>query len=99
MCDADWPFDQPPNCLVFTLRSIIFGGKPILRVTHDEDDHGWQFLGLDDAKMTDAAVVCLSEIVEFDPSVLLVADMPPGWYALRFSVDSPWHRCPKPAQG
>jgi hypothetical protein len=37
-----WPFDQPPNCAVLTLRSIVFGGAPILYVSHDADDHGWQ---------------------------------------------------------
>jgi len=40
----DWPFDQLPNCAVITLRRIVFGSAPILHVTHDRDDHGWQFL-------------------------------------------------------
>ena len=38
-----WPFDQPPNCAVFTLRRIAEGIDPILFVSHDLDDHGWQF--------------------------------------------------------
>lgn len=88
----DWPFDQPQNCAVFTLRQIISGGDPILRVSHDEDDHGWQFLSRGDAMMEDAVLVCLSEIVGRDPSVLEVADLPPGWRALRRTVGAPWVR-------
>jgi hypothetical protein len=40
-----WPFDQPRNCAVFTTRQVLEGAEPILHVTHDSDDHGWQFLG------------------------------------------------------
>jgi hypothetical protein len=99
MANPDWPFDQPPNCAVFSIRSIIFGGAPILHVCHDEDDHGWQFLGLDDADVGQAAVVLLKEVVKLDPSVLEVADMPPGWHAWRPSASSPWQRTPQPTGG
>lgn len=51
-----WPFDQPPDCAVISLRQIVDGTQPILHVTHDSDDHGWQFNGLDEVKEEDAAV-------------------------------------------
>jgi hypothetical protein len=92
MNDGDWPFDQPRNCAVITLRSIVFDGKPILHVTHDLDNHGWQFLGIEDADMDDAAVVSLAEIVQRDLSVLQVADLPPGWHAWRPNPAAPWRR-------
>lgn len=92
MANAPWPFDQPPDCAVISLRSIVFGGEPILYVSHDVDDHGWQFLGAGDVKESDAAVVGLEEIVKLDPSVLHVADMPPGWHAWRQSKSSQWQR-------
>jgi hypothetical protein len=88
----EWPFDQPPDWAVISLRSIVFGGGPILHVTHDEDDHGWQFLGAGDAEESDAAVVGLGEIVKLDPSVLEVGDIAPGWHAWRRSQSSPWQR-------
>jgi hypothetical protein len=90
----DWPFDQPPNCAVITLRPIVFESAPILRVTHDSDDHGWQFLGLEDARVEDASVVCLSEILRLDPSIRELADLPPGWHAWRRAVGVPWTREP-----
>jgi hypothetical protein len=89
-----WPFDQPRNCAVLTLRSIAFDGAPILLVTHDAEDHGWQFLGLDGAAPADAAVVALEEIVQLDSSVLEVADLPPGSAAWRESKSAPWQRSP-----
>jgi hypothetical protein len=94
MPSSDWPFDQPPNCAVITLRSIVSGGEPIVRVSHDADDHGWQFLGACDADADDAAVVSLGSIVKRDPSVLEVADIPPGWRAWRASTSAPCQRGP-----
>lgn len=87
-----WPFDQPPNCAVITLRQIIEGGAPIQHVTHDSDDHGWQFLTLADAKEEDALIVCFSHVVELDPSLKKLADLPPGWHAWRESATSEWIR-------
>jgi hypothetical protein len=96
MANADWPFDQPSECAVITLRSIVFGGAPILHVTHDEDDHSWQFLGAGDADANDAAIVGLGEIAKLDASVLEIADMPPGWHAWRRTKSSPWERSRRP---
>lgn len=97
MTDTVWPFDQPPNCAVFSIRPIVFGGEPILHVCHDEDDHGWQFLGLADADVEQAVVALLKEVVRLDPSVLELCDMPPGWHAWRVSACSPWQRAPRRA--
>lgn len=88
----DWPFDQPPDCIAISLRRIVFDGEPILHVTHDLDDHGWQFLDLADAEPDDAAVVAMRNIVNIDPTMCEVADLPPGWHAWRESQSSPWQR-------
>ena len=66
--------------------------KPILLVTHDAGDHSWQFIGSTDASMKDAMLVCLEEIVKLDLSTLEVADLPPGWRAVRQSPKHPWIR-------
>jgi hypothetical protein len=91
-----WPFDQPRNCATFTMRQILDGSEPILLVSHDEDDHGWQFIGTSDASMVDAKLVCLDHIVRLDPTVLEVADLQPGWQAIREFVGGPWLRRPHP---
>jgi len=91
-----WLWDQPPNCAVITLRAIVKNGAPILHVTHDLDDHGWQFLDGRDVKMEDALVVSLSSIADLDPSVVRLVDLPPGWRAWRRSKSEPWTREPNP---
>jgi hypothetical protein len=89
---ANWPFDQPPRCAVITLRPIVFDRAAILHVSHDKEDHGWQFLGLEDADLDQAAVVSLEEVLKLDHSIREVADLPPGWHAWRQSKSSPWQR-------
>ncbi len=79
------------------MRQILDRTEPILCVTHDADDHGWQFIGSTDASVSDGRVVCLEEMVHLDPSVLEVADLPPGWQAVRDRVGAPWMRRPRPA--
>jgi hypothetical protein len=86
----NWKFDQLPNCAAITLRSILFEGAPILHVVHDLEDHGWQFLGLDDADEKDIALVAMREIVELDPTVQEIAHIKPGCRAWRHSHESEW---------
>jgi len=63
-------------------------------VSHDADDDGWQFLDGKPVDVANAALVGLGEIVRRDPSVLEVADVPPGWSATRATKTSPWQRRP-----
>ena len=88
----DWPFEDSPNVAVITLRQILEGSAPILHVSHDEEDGGWQFLTGDTPAETDAKVVALSTIVRIDPSVVELADLPEGWVAVREAPDAPWKR-------
>jgi hypothetical protein len=92
-----WPFDQPCNCAVFTQRQIMNGLKPILHVTHDLDDDGWQFLDGRDAKSADVMIVAFEEAVSKDASLYELADMQPGWHAKRKSVLDPWIRAIDPS--
>jgi hypothetical protein len=77
---------------VFTLKRIIRGESPILRVCHDEDDGGWQFLDGGEVSTKDASLVSLRTITRIDPSVLELADLPLGWVAERVSPGEPWQR-------
>ena len=42
--DEGWPFDDSPNVAVITTRQVTEDNAPILLVSHDEEDGGWQFL-------------------------------------------------------
>jgi hypothetical protein len=89
---TDWPFDDPEDTEVFCLTRILRGTCPLLLVTHEEDDGSWQFLDGEHVFEKDAAIVCLGEMVQFDPSLRELAGLPLGWYAWRAGPDQTWQR-------
>ncbi len=68
-----------------------------MAVHHDEDDDGWQFIGASAASENNGCVISLEEAVNLDPTVLDVAEIPPGWFASREDSKSEWtsHRNPR----
>jgi hypothetical protein len=93
--EGEWPFRSPQDLAVITLDRILDGRNPILYVTHDEDDGGWQFLDGDDVSEEDARVVGLAQMAKHDPTIRQLADLPIGWYAVRESLGGPWQRSPR----
>ena len=90
---AEWPFDQAPNVAALTVRSVL-EGDPILHVSHDIDDDGWQFLDGRDVDVDEGRVIGMAEALRLDPTLREIADLPPGWIARRETPGSPWHREP-----
>ncbi len=88
----DWPFRDSENTAVFTTRHVVDDGAPILRVSHDADDGSWQFHTGGTPSAKDARILALREVVELDPSVARLADLPPGWVAVRSGVGAAWER-------
>ncbi len=94
MNDA-WPFADPPNLAVVTMRSIIEDGRPILLVVHHADDSGWQFLDGEDVTEEDARVVSSYDAISRDASLRnLVISLPTGWQAWRSGPDQAWQTLP-----
>ncbi|MGW8192386.1 hypothetical protein [Sphingomonas hankookensis] len=93
---GDWPFADPPDVAVFTTRAIVEDGAWIASISHDAEDGAWQFhdAGAGSADMAEARVVSLLSIVERDPSVRSILDLPPGGRASRDASGSPWTRDP-----
>jgi len=92
MVSADrWPFAEPRNCATFITAQVLERLEPILHAVHDENSE-WQFIGSTDGTLENAKIIALHEAVELDSSVLQLADMPPGWHALRHSPEEPWKR-------
>jgi hypothetical protein len=87
----EWPFEDPPNTASITTRQVL-EGAPVLRVTHDADDGGWQFLCGTTNDTADGRVVGLGRMCDRDGSLLEVADLPEGWHAWRERVGAPWRR-------
>lgn len=92
-----WPFADPQNVAVFTSKEIVEQTLCIQYVTHDFEDGAWQFHGIDGPPDNDneARLVSLKTIVDMDPTVKELANLPLGWIAWRAKPDSRWHRKPK----
>lgn len=86
-----WPFADPPNVATITVRQVL-EGSPILYVSHDADDGSWQFLTGDEPQEKDGRVVALGTVVDLDPTVTELADLPLGSYAWRDTLGAPWQR-------
>jgi hypothetical protein len=87
-----WPFTDSEETEVVTLNRIVRGESPILLVSHDADDGGWQFVDGGQVFEQDGEVVLLGEIAQLDPTVLDLADLPTGWHAWREGPGQPWRK-------
>lgn len=101
MNKQSWPFADPENVAVFTNTFIVREGHLITHVYHDDEDGTWQFhcMHPETGSSQHMMVVALSEVVELDPSVLLLHDLPCGWRAVRESRDADWVREPQEETG
>jgi hypothetical protein len=85
-----WPFKLDPHTRTFVSRCVVEDGAPILRV-YREADGDWQFIGpVHDPELDGCKVVCFHCVVERDPTIKLVADLPIGYCAGRNRVADSW---------
>lgn len=90
---GEWPFPAGKNRATFITRPVLEEAHPILFVYHDADG-AWQFLCGTTHATTDARLVSLDTVLQLDPSLAAVADLPTGWNASRSTPNSPWQRQP-----
>ncbi len=86
-----------PNGLVITTRQVMEDGWPILLVTHDDEEpRGWQFVnGHGDTDDPGNGIpVHVQHVLDLDPSVGKLSDLPAGWRARRESAGGEWTREP-----
>ena len=89
---SEWPFDQGRNVSSLTTRQVLREGFPILHAVHYSDDHSWAFTCGTTDDPDDGLVVGMDCIVELDPTLITIADLPPGWLAQRDFVGGEWTR-------
>jgi hypothetical protein len=92
MAVDDFKFNEKRNVAVFTVKQIFKERKPILYVCHDEEDEAWQFLPGELVEEKDAMVVTLEEVIEHDPTINELHDLPMGYYAERKFVGDKWQK-------
>jgi hypothetical protein len=93
-----WAFSDSKSLGVITTSRVLDEGAPVLLVTHDADDEGWQFLCGTTNDPEDGRIVHLGEMIKMDETLLDVADLPLGWMAERDEVGGEWTRYPNPRQ-
>lgn len=77
--------------LAYVCSHVFDARRPVLLVSHEDGE--WQLLcgGAHDPDET-PRVVGLQHLVERDPSLQELLDLPPDWEAERESTGSPWVR-------
>lgn len=84
-------FSEDMNVAVFTTRFVLKDREPIQNVFHHEEDGAWEFTSATQAiEDKDYMVVALQEIIDYDPSILELADLELGKSAYRPALDKPW---------
>lgn len=96
--DPNWKFKDGPHTGVFVSTSVHQRTEDITFASHDLEDGAWQFLGDSMSDGVSAQLVCFHHIIDNDPTVAELSDLPLGWYAERESVGAPWIRREKPPQ-
>ncbi|WP_425251655.1 immunity protein Imm33 domain-containing protein [Janthinobacterium sp. NFX145] len=87
-------FEIEENNVVVTTKYVTIEEFPILYVSHqydEEDGSQWQFhSGNDDYSMDKMQLVSLRTIINIDPNIVEVSDLPVGFEARRRTPESPW---------
>jgi hypothetical protein len=83
------------NRAVFTTQPVIREGHPILLVTHEEDGH-WQILCGTTDRPEEGLAVSLGSMLDHDPTIGELANLPEGWMATCPDDRAPWIREPIP---
>lgn len=91
-----WMFPDPPNVAVITDRAVLERREHVCYVSHEDEDGMWQFLSASEQPrdMSNARVVGLEEMLNLDPSLVELHDLPLGWTASRTAYGKSWIRKP-----
>ena len=92
MNSGKWLFDQGPRIVAITSIHVTENGSDIVLVIHYKDDRSWSFQSGAPFSQGDVRLVLMKRIVEIDPTVAEVADLPIGWAAKREKIGAQWRR-------
>ena len=82
-------FKESLNTAVLTSKYVLSENSPIVFVAHHLDGI-WEFWGEEIIDESEIVVVSLGSIIEIDPSVLEISDLPIEFNAVRESKQKPW---------
>lgn len=78
------------NIYVFTTKFVVKNRSQIIYVSH-ENNGDWQFLGKEEnLHEDDAMIISLGEILQQDPTLSSILDLPMGYEAIRKGIGTEW---------
>jgi hypothetical protein len=86
----NWKFPDPPHSRVFVPAAVKSGAEPVTYVSHDIEDGAWQFLGDSMSGGEGPVLLCLHHVIDNDPALAELAELPLGWQAERAKPGEPW---------
>lgn len=87
-----WPFAAGPDTLASTTVAILDRKRPVLFVEHDAKGYWHVYDGSTLFNLSDVALAPLRELLDQEPALAELADLPKAWRAMRTDKDSPWER-------
>ncbi|MGE5458399.1 MAG: DUF2185 domain-containing protein [Methanococcaceae archaeon] len=89
--NSNYKFRDPENSACIICDHVLNKERPVLYVTYDLEDGGWQFMcGQEDHDESSGKVISLKEVTEIDNSINDLYEMPSGIGAERKSVQEKW---------
>jgi hypothetical protein len=91
------------RCAAIVCAHVAAGRSPILLAERSEPeeaaDSGWQFLcGVEHEDWTEAKVWSVQEVIDTDPSLAALIDLPIGTRLARSAPDASWENIPGEAE-
>ena len=85
-------FTDPPETPVYTSRFVVEKHQLITYVGHDAEDGAWQFYSKEEIDDFDKEVklIRLDDMIGLDESLLEIADLPLGYFAVRKTKKDGW---------
>ena len=87
-----WKFPDPPRKGVCLSSAVHEGREAVVYVSRDAEDGVWQFHGESMSGGEPPVISCFHHVVDADPSIKAIADLPLGWWAERSGPNEPWVR-------
>lgn len=75
-----------------TCSHVVEDDRPILLVSREKDGEVLALCGGEEDTPESMRDITLDQLINLDPSLIALADMPDGWAALRESLDGDWAR-------
>ena len=95
LAEGRWAFPDRPDTTAFTTKRVAVEVAAIVFVFHDRDGT-WQFIDSEPWVRADVVVSHLGHLIDQDPTLVDLADLPIGSEASRDGPDAPWTRRPMP---